>query len=149
MKEKIFKIINSRKLIILVTIAVVGFFYWFQLRPTIVRRQCSWFTYTTSTPAVPAVPAFPGVNKEEAEKEFEELQSTYKTNKEAACTKGTDSLSKFVCDSVTPPPSSAEELIQAPRPAIPAIPEGPKVKVTRAASDQEYSECLRHAGVIK
>lgn len=113
--------VKNHKFIILTVIILLGLFYWFQLRPNIIKRQCSWFTYTTQTPAVPA---FDGVTREQAER----AQLPYKR----FCA---DQSTGF-CDINT--------FISAPRPAIPA---SPIEEITRSASKAEYDTCLRHHGL--
>lgn len=140
-KEILIKL-NNWKFIISVMLLLVlgGSFYWFQLKPNIIKRQCSWFTYTTQTPAVPA---FEGVTKEKAEIRFIEMQKDNKQFYENMCGYGhsRDPLCKYTLASMN---SSAKELEMPPRPAIPA---DPIEKVTRDASKTEYEECLRHHGI--
>ncbi len=54
------KIKEYKVIIILVSvlILILGTFYWFQLRPTLIKKNCSWFTKTIKVDA--------GVTKEQA-----------------------------------------------------------------------------------
>lgn len=138
-KEILIKL-NKYKVIILIIIVMAGLFYWFELRPNIIKRQCSWFTYTTQTEAVPA---FEGVTKEQAEKKFTEMQKDNKQYYENFCgyNHSRDPLCKITLEFMN---SSSGQFEQPPRPAIPA---GPIEKVTRDASKTEHEECLRHHGI--
>ena len=116
--------LNNFKYIIIFVLILSSFFYWYELRPVIIKKQCSWFTYTTQTPAIPA---FKGVTKEDIEK----------NRIERKCNGNETGLDELLCSSLTE------------QPARPAIPAGPIEKVTRSASEIEYSECLKHNGIDK
>ena len=127
LKEKLKKL-SEWKSVILVVIISVGLFYWFQLRPMLIKRQCSWFTQLEK--GNPAVPAFAGVTKEEAEK---------KTNQwkiDNNCKNAKTKTEIFTCQIKT------EE--QASRIAQPA--ELDKL-VTKEATKAQYDACLRHHGL--
>jgi len=142
--KEILKKLNDWKIIILIVFIITSLFYWYELRPNIIKRQCSWDSYVTNTPAVPAVPAFPGETMAEAEQKFKIMQRDYKGPE--PCPEG---VTQYFCDLAGPtePPPSADYLILPPRPAIAAIPEGPDIKVTVDASESEYIDCLRHHGL--
>lgn len=54
------KNIKQHKEIVIITLIILGIaFYWFQIRPTSIKKDCFWVTEI--------VPADPGVTKEEAE----------------------------------------------------------------------------------
>lgn len=64
------KFIRENKKIVIVLVVILGLlFYWFQIRPINIKKNCSWVTET--------IPADPGVTKEQAElnkKSFDEQQ---------------------------------------------------------------------------
>lgn len=110
--------LKEYKEIVIISLVILSFsFYWFQLRPTNIKKRCSWITEMQK--GSPFIPAFPGVTKEEAEK------------KNIECNK---KQTFFGCN-------YSEE---SPRQAIPA---GQDKEVTRRTSDSEYKNCLRDNGL--
>ncbi|MDP2749986.1 MAG: hypothetical protein Q8O89_04090 [Nanoarchaeota archaeon] len=137
LKEILIKL-KDYKLVLFFLLVIGGAFYWYELRPIFIKKQCSWFTYTTQTPSIPA---FNGVTKEEAVKKFEKIQRDYKN----LCGNNFNKLSDGLCAYMEiDSHSSVEQLQESPRPAIPA---GPVEKVIRNASKIEYDSCLRHKGI--
>lgn len=94
-------------------------FYWVELRPVLIRKNCSWITYTTAP-----VPAFAGITQEQADEMNK--QSSQNT------APSTNSIFKLFSYKTVPEP---------PRPAEPAR------VVKRDATPSEYDTCLRHSGL--
>lgn len=60
--------IKKHKEIFIIALVILGIaFYWFQIRPTSIKKECSWTTKT--------IPADPGVTKEQAEVNNEAFNS--------------------------------------------------------------------------
>jgi hypothetical protein len=115
--------IKQYKEIILITLIILGgLFYWLELRPVIVKSNCSWFKET--------IPADAGVTKEQAEanrKEFEQrVSGDYK---------GQVGSSSIHVDRITLLRNSTER------------PPQPEHEVTREATKNEYAKCLQHHGL--
>lgn len=53
------KLKENKEIVIIVLVLILGAFYWFQLRPVQIKKECSWFTEIT--------PADVGITKEQAE----------------------------------------------------------------------------------
>lgn len=127
--------LKQYKYIILITLVILGFaFYWFQLRPMIIKKNCSWFTQMEA--GKPAIPAFAGVTKEEADKQNTEFRAKNGCNNNSGKSSFEIGLNKIVC--------STYFSEQTPRPAIPAEPDK---EVTREATKSEYDICLKHNGL--
>lgn len=113
------KIKQNKEVVIVVTVILVFVFYWFQLRPTAIKKNCSWLTQMEK--GRPEIPAFPGITKEEADR------------KNAECRSSDSAICKMFVSVEMPP-----------RPAVPAEPDA---EVTRAATKSEYDQCLRQNGL--
>lgn len=61
------KIKGNKEVFIILLVLTLGSFYWFQLRPTIIKKNCSMYTEIT--------PADSGVTKEQAEINKKEYES--------------------------------------------------------------------------
>lgn len=116
--------LKQHKEVVIITAVILGFvFYWFQLRPTTIRKNCSWLTQMEK--GADAIPAFPGVTKEEANR------------KRSSCRdRATTEVSTYLC--------GIEHTEVLPRPAVPAQPDK---EVTRPATKAEYDLCLRQNGL--
>lgn len=106
---------------------VVFIFYWLEVRPVVVKKECSWFTYTE-----PAKEAFAGITQEEADR----TNAENKRENPVACVAATGLDNLFLeCK-----PINVRE-----QPARPAEPEK---ELTRSATKSEYEQCLRHKGLL-
>lgn len=116
--------LKQHKEVVIITAVILGFiFYWFQLRPTTIRKNCSWLTQMEK--GANAIPAFPGVTKEEANR------------KRSSCSdRATTEASLVLC-----------EIGNTEVPPRPAVPAQPDKEVTREATKTEYDKCLRHNGL--
>lgn len=115
--NKLKKLILNYKWLIFI---FIGFFcfYWFELRPVLIKKECSWTTYTTAP-----IPAFAGITQEQADE----------MNKKKCSLDPLSNISNyFSCGKVEP---------ELPRPA-----EQPR-KVKRNATQDEYQSCIRHHGL--
>lgn len=125
------KFIKENKNAVIVIIIVLGFlFYWFQLRPISIKKDCSWVTET--------IPADVGVTKEQADankKEFAEKCDTTKSYGKMSPEQYLEDYSKtplgcfrFKKDTLERPPQ-------------------PEKEVVREATKIEYDKCLRQNGL--
>ncbi len=102
-------------------------FYWLEVRPILVKKDCSWLTYTE-----PAKEAFAGISQEEADR----TNAENRRENPAACSTATGLDTLFLeC-------KSTNVRAQPPRPAEPAR------EVKRSATKIEYEQCLRHNGLL-
>ncbi|MES2023855.1 MAG: hypothetical protein V4439_04170 [Patescibacteria group bacterium] len=112
------KKIKENKEIVIIVVLVLGFlFYWFQLRPVMIKKNCSWFTEVT--------PADIGITKEQAD-----INKIKLSNGECSDSQGR--LSSFSCymlekDTAVRPPS-------------------PEKTETKEATKIQYDKCLKHNG---
>lgn len=128
-RKEIFENLNKWKFIILIILIFGGAFYWFQLRPIIIKRNCSWFTQMEA-----GKPMVPELTKEEAERiNTKNALIVKKTRMENNCT---ENDTDFFC--------SSSFSIVYPHPVIPAEPDK---EVTRNTTKNEYDLCLRHSGL--
>lgn len=111
------KIQENKYIIIVLLMILVFIFYWFQVRPTNIKKDCSWVTET--------IPADPGVTKEQAEANKVEFEKRISG----------DYSSSVVMDRFTLSKNSKERL-----------PSPEKIE-TREATDEEYKTCLRQNGL--
>lgn len=111
--------IKDYKIIIIVGLVILGgAFYWFQIRPTTIKRNCSWFTEI--------IKADPGITKEQAEINKIKLNN-------GECSNSEGRLTSFSCymlekDTKERPPQ-------------------PEKEVTNEATKNEYDMCLRQNGL--
>lgn len=108
-------------LVILVLLVATSSFYWYELRPSEIRKECSWITDRK-----PDVLAVMEVTQEEADRKNAE-------NK-AKCESGDSGfLHEIICEQVVvprtyKPAQQGEEYV-------------------RASTREEYATCLRHNGL--
>ncbi len=130
-KEKL----NNYKFIILIIIIIGALFYWFQVRPILIKRQCSWFTQLES--GKPAVPAFAGITKEEAkQKTAQYLKENNCTSYDTKFRSYSYNMQNFTCS-----------IYFSEEPARPAQSAEPDKLVTKDATQKQYDVCLRHHGL--
>lgn len=128
-KKEILENLNKWKFILVILVIIFCAFYWFQLRSTLARRQCSWLTQLEA-----GTPAVPEVTKEEAGRE--NAQNIITENKNRADNNCDKNDAGFFC--------SLSFSTVYPSPAIPA---GADKWVTREATRSEYDMCLRNHGL--
>ena len=123
------KIINKNKiLIIILALATLGWFYWSEIRPVVVRSNCSWMAET--------IPADPGITREQSEenKKSYEQQCMQDSSRGGVYGRYADLVPVSVkcwtlkLDSQERPPQ-------------------PEKKEVRSATKSEYDQCLRHKGL--
>lgn len=106
-------------------VVFAGLFYWYEYRPTEIRRECSWSPYS-----IPAKEASAGVTKEEAVTRC--LQNLSDFSKEFTNDASWESFNRQACmKSEAEPPRPAELERTA----------------WRQATDKEYTQCLRNNGL--
>lgn len=114
------KILKEKKYMVIAGVLVLVFlFYWFQVRPVSIKKNCSWVTET--------IKADPGVTKEQAEvnkKIYEKCVA-----------------SEWDCDNPLGP--GRLELYRNREERL-AQPEKDEIK---KATDKEYNQCLREHGL--
>lgn len=111
---------------ILTAISLAGSaFYWFELRPIPIKKECSWVTDTRIS-----VVGDSGQTQAEADKKNAENKKRF-PNGCANVPSGT--FDEVLCDSIATARPSREQKTES---------------YIRAASDQEYKECLRHNGLF-
>jgi len=108
------------KLFLLVIILIVIFvLYWFALRPSFIKKECSWTISKTEL-----IPPFAGITQEQAD----EMNKDCLLNQDNS----SDVYKYFKCGEVkAQPPRSAT----------------PSKKIKRPSTDDEYKRCLRHHGL--
>ena len=126
------KIILFLSLIIGVSLAG-GAFYWFELRPIQIKKECSWVIDTKIT-----VRSDPGQTQEAADEENKRLNAENKRQFPNGCSDiNPRSLDGALCrigknhNTATARPPQEEKT----------------ESYTRSATDSEYKECLRHNGL--
>lgn len=120
------KKINNSIVIILILLILGGGFYWYEVRPTLIKKRCSWFTQMEA-----GRPAVPELTKEEADR-----QNARNAVLEKEKTADLNDIFSNIVKYSYPPVS--------PHPAIPAEPDK---EVTREATKNQYDTCLRHHGL--
>lgn len=114
------KFVKENKNVVIVVIVISGFlFYWFQLRPSNIKKSCSWITET--------IPANAGVTKDQADinkKIYDKCIAS-----DWVCEKPAD-IGRIGLMRIT------EE-----------TPAQPEKEVTRDATKKEYDLCLRQNGL--
>ncbi len=120
-------------------VVFAGLFYWYEYRPTEIRRECSWTPYT-----VPAKEAFAGMTKEEAEQKNAETSSNCRDKfpnftEAFSDERSWDSLNEKAKNYAPCNVFPAKE--ESPRPAE------PERTAWRQSSDREYTQCLRNNGL--
>lgn len=127
-----------KEIIIFGSIILLGSFCWFQLRPVLIKKECSQIKYMKA--GKPAVPASLGITQEEADRQNTELKKQVIVDRiKNGCTGNESGLKKLVCD------STPAEVI--PVPPTQAIPAEPDYETTREATKDEYDLCLRRNGL--
>ena len=120
------KIKKYKEIIIIVSVIVLGAFYWFQLRPVMIKRNCSWTTEIT--------PADSGITKEQAEMNKNVFdQSSCNTTK----TVGLESFKKYL---------NRVECLRLEKDTVERPPQ-PEREETTEATKNEYDLCLRQHGL--
>lgn len=110
--------IKEYKVVFIVVLAILGFsFYWFQLRPTAIKKDCSWFTEI--------IPADAGISREQAD--------ANKKNYEECSSLNNGKITPLTCWRL------GQDATERP-------PKQEKV-VTREAKANEYAVCLRNHGL--
>ena len=115
---------QHRQVLIASTVVLLALFYWFQLRPTMIKSRCSWQTEI--------VPADAGITKEQADVNKKALEQNIKVS--AKNTSG----SFFSSGTMPVLPPSLNTIERPPQ---------PEHEVTREANKSEYAECLQHHGI--
>ncbi len=110
---------NKYPIIIIPIVVILGFlFYWFQIRPTNIKKNCSWTTET--------IEADPGITKEQVEQ-----------NKIKCKTSVSKTSSSNMFDST--PLGCSEDIKERPP--------QPEYDETTEATKEEYDMCLRQHGL--
>ena len=111
--------------IILIGITLAGgSFYWFELRPIPIKKECSWVTDTKIT-----VRGDLGMTQEQADRQNAKTKERFPNG----CTGvDPDGIEALVCDLVA--------TVRPPR-------EQKMGSYVRVANSEEYKECLRHNGL--
>lgn len=116
-------------------VVFAGLFYWYEYRPTEIRRECSWTPYT-----IPAKEAFSGVTKEEADEKNEKAT--------AKCRKTTlADLNDKTWESVNEQAEIDTFCNVFPAKEEPPRPAEPERTAWRQSTDREYTQCLRNNGL--
>lgn len=111
--------IKEYKGIIIIVLVILGIaFYWFQLRPVSIKKNCSWVTEK--------IPADPGVTKEQADVNKKIYDQCISSNWQCNNPK----LGRFLLEWET-------------HERLPKI----EKEETRGATDKEYNQCLRQNGL--
>ncbi len=101
-----------------------GSFYWFELRPIPIKKECSWVTDTRV-----AVRGDLGMTQEQADRANAKTKERFPNG----CTGvDPDSIEALVCGLVATARPPREQKMES---------------YVRAASSEEYKECLRHNGL--
>jgi hypothetical protein len=145
---------------ILATILIVGFaFYWFQVRPSIIRHSCSWVLHHTD--AVPAKPAqgTPLTQDQTAanQKAISSCDAKYPdpTDQFLHCTVDTHPTAlpageewvNFQLPSALGVQQSTPLSIPYPDTYVPAVPAQPATNWWGQASDEQYQFCVQDKGL--
>lgn len=142
------KLKEHKEIVIIILVAILGAFYWIQIRPVSAKKACSWFTETISADV--------GVTKEQAEVNkmaFEEkCDSSGSSTGRRGYTRVTDSsLSDFQSYQRLAPIGGYQEAarlecLRLKNDKTERLPQ-PEKEVTREATKTEYDKCLRHSGL--
>ena len=65
------KLKEYKEIIIIVLVLIVGAFYWFQLRPTNIRKECYKDTYIDATDKISELDKKYGIYDERNERDYE------------------------------------------------------------------------------
>lgn len=119
---------------ILIFIAVgSGLFYWYELRPASIRRECSWVKVVDEPQ--PAKPAITKEGVEESRAKYEECMKDIPKVSDDSGWGSFNNLSEEI---------KCEELLKHEREAVPAKPGG---EWYREANEKEYNTCLHQKGL--
>lgn len=117
------KLIKENKNVVIVVIVISGLlFYWFQLRPSNIKKSCSWITET--------IPADAGITKEQAEVNKKTYEECLASNWKCVRTKEQLNLGRIGLE----------------RDGVERMPQ-PETEETRDATKKEYDLCLRQNGL--
>jgi hypothetical protein len=125
------KLKEHKEIVIIILVAILGAFYWIQIRPVSAKKACSWFTEV--------IPADAGVTKEQAEVnkmafgEKCDASRSYQGYQGLAPIGGYQGATPLECLRLKN--DTAERLPQPEREEI------------REATKTEYDKCLRHKGL--
>ncbi len=112
--------IKQYKYIIIIVLVILGFsFYWFQIRPVVIKKNCSWTNKV--------IPADTGITKEQAEANKKIYDNCIYSNWQCDIPSG---LGRLGLEN-----NSKERLPQ------------PEKKITIVATEKEYDMCLRRNGL--
>jgi hypothetical protein len=133
---RIVRVWMAYRVVLIVAVVVGAVFYWYELRPSRIKHECSWTEYR-----VDAQPADFGVSKEEEARSIDEFDSCAKEYQQKM-----DSLQKNTWDYINlraaRDMACKERLFY--REPSPATPE--RVE-RREATEEEYQFCLRDKGL--
>lgn len=113
------KIKEYKGIIIITLILILGIFYWFQIRPTNIKKDCSW--------TKEVLPADVGVTKEQAEVNKRIYDKCIASNWECTLPSGLGRVGLWRDSTERPPQPEREEISEA--------------------TKNEYDSCLRKHGI--
>jgi hypothetical protein len=116
---------------LLLAVVLVAGFWWQEIRPTLIKKECSWSTVTE-----PGKPAYAGRTQAEAD----ELNTRNLKNNDPECDEGGSGVEYFIRNrgyNCQP----TDYGVEAPTPAV------PEKTYWKASSEREYEACLRHNGL--
>jgi|GEM_PF-3335682 len=117
---------DSKGIVIVVLVILAGVFYWFQIRPTQIKKECSWTTETYEADS--------GITKEQAEINKKIYENCVENNWDCD-TSGVVGVEQPVLGRLS------LEYITKERAPSPATTE------KEEASEEEYNTCLRSRGL--
>lgn len=113
---------------VFVTLLIAIGFYWIEVRPVLVKKQCSWYTYVQ-----PAKEATKGITQEEADR----MNKDNKDSNPVACGRTDNTYLDSLFLECKPTNIKLEEPRQAEA----------EQSITIPTTKLEYEECLRHKGL--